>query len=919
MAVGLGTHASYQGIPCAAVRFVRSRGYGADRSQVTLPLSRFGADFRALAAQAAQLQQQPPVELPENLAESFGDVERSPIPLGDLPDELRYEGTLVLSEDGEQVVTVPGLVVTRAETEQDDDTGGPAFVRLTLMDWRLFLSRGALGRWSFNALRQDGAVSTDTLKPDGTPYSLADVAQEVAAGLWRKPTLEVPEGWAGLSREVVWPAWQRSVTALAELAELGGASEPCLRLDGVLALHMAGKGVLGYAPGGKGPNSQPIPKEYWLDEDGRGQAWTIEKAWPDEFLLFVGRPRVASVALDLWEPVLLIEGSPFFLSEELVRLLTGDRYGLVWLQKWVLLPGSDQDAIGVDDRVVELFREQAYRLWRLPGAEKVKLDGKAEDPLAFARELEARAERLARDAAAQAGAPVEGAGSDAALAEALAKVAKVGESAQRGFYTGEPGANAHLLPLLYRAETASGRRLPVTVEAWGWELKRRKFDVAEGTAKLEEVRRRQQQIRRDTLTLASGAGNPLARRRDPFSGVPPVIDTDSALIRELGGGKVRGLTLGDMLGGGLLPAGLDRERIEHYMTELRRVALLNELNPSLGAAYERTLDDEARARSDLGSVDTESLALAKKLAGFESEAAKEFVTEDAGGAEDRAESLKGKFFAQFGKQAREAAESAAQEGRKKQRETRARKEAGLGPAKLQGAVFVQNRRRAVDTSARVVSAELGIVRTSGLAGIVRNPGVHDPIQTSLQPMPVRVTFGAELRPRVDRPQGAPIPTGTSFGFEAAAAFLEARALASPDNRVPSVLSERESFYASAWRRTGPGAVERVPLDELPLDRATRVPVSWRELVPLTGAGNVGELDEQARRIALDMSRRADEERGRQQSFAGPWPVQTDGLVSRVEIRMETAQGVPCGFTTLVTIGGTSTVPAETGTRERRRA
>lgn len=871
-----GTHASYQGVPCDSVRFVRRRGITADVTTVTIPAGRW-QDLVLEDLSRAQLAKRPTLEIPEDLPLAFqGDV-ASGAPV-ELPSKLQGEGTLVMAENAEHVVSVPGLVVTRVETDQIGEDGS-GFVRLTLVDERFFWARGILQRFSFNQLRLDGTVRKDTLKeePEGERWTLGEVfEQHVLPSMWRKPSA----GWvtasvANTSREVGFPYLGRASLALQALAELGGATEPCLSLEGQVSLYAPGEGFLGHAVKGEPVNTQKIPEEFYADEEGRGRHYVIEKNFPEECFVFVGQERVATVAVDGWEPVIMIDGRPAFLSEELVNDLTkgarGGPKGLAWLQKFVLLPSPDRGVRGVDDRVLKLFSEEAYRLWRLPGVETVG-EVSAED-------LEAAAQLPESDPARQA---LEAKG-------------------RAGYYTGNPGQNAHLLPLLDRAETAGGRRAPVTVEAYSFEPKRRKFETTAVDQALFDVRRVQQEIRTAAATLASARGE-----SNVFGIANPAAYSDVI-------SNFSGLSLRDFVDGAPLPTFVDRERVESYMRELRRAELLKAQSSDLAQRYERTLAEEAKALTEGGaSPGAEAeFELARKLINLERQAA-----EGAKGV-----SIKEQLKRESGRQAAEAIRQAGEKVRRATEEANANTAAGLAPKQLQGGVFLQPKPRTADSGARVVSAELGIVRTSFLAGHPREPEVHIPSMTSLQPLPVRVLFGATLRPQIDRPQPKPSgrpTTGTGlqdFVHKTLAAFYQGPFKL--DHVIPKALSERAAFYVSAWTRTAAGKVEPTSLEQVPWDRASKVVVRWRELVPLSGQSNKADLDEQARRAAVERSKTPDTTRSENLTLVGPWPVQCDGLISRVEIRMERVSEAPCGFTTEVTIGGDgSTNPTATRTRTR---
>lgn len=880
-----GTVALYQGVPCDSVVFVRRRGIAADRTLITIPAGEWSklvvADFTR-----DQLKKRPAVEVPDRLSTAF-DVSAVQKPL-ELPTKLEGEGTLVLAEASDRKVAIAGLVVIKVETDQVN-ADGTGFVKLDLVDERFFWSRGILRRFSFNELREDGTTSKDTLKPDGERWTLGDVLREnVLPSLWRKPEAGFVTSGFSAAREVAFPYLGRAARALSQLGELAGATDPCLSNSGQVSLYKPGEGLLGEAKEGEPVNTVEIPPDVIKDADQRGRRYVLEKGWPEECFVFVGRERVASVAVDGWEPVIVQDGRPYFLSEELVRALTKGKKGLAWLQKFVLLPSADQGVEGVDDRVLKLFREQAYRLWRLPGVETV---GKVSK-----EDLEAALQLPKDDPARQA---LEAQG-------------------EAGYYTGSPGQNAHLLPLLERAETVSGRRTPVTVEAYSFETKRARLRATTSGAALIAVREKQAEIRR-SVRSADLSGS----KRDPFSyASPPVIDSDSGIVRLFGGGKVDGLSLSEMLGGSV-PPGVDVEAVERYMREQRRVDLIRQTNPDLARRYEQSLSEEAKALTESGDgTADESLRLAKTLVGFEKEAAKDTAAEDLIPGADEQAGLRGKFRQQFSSQAAQQAGQSAKRAERARRQRTSRQEAGVGPQRLQGPAFLQPKARAVDTGARVYSAELGIVRTSFLAGHPREPEVHVPTMTSLQPLPVRVIFGAKLRPQIDRPQPKPSDrprTGSvspqEFTHKTLGLFYEGPFRL--DHVIPKVLGEESSYYVSAWTRTALGRVEVTALEQVPWDRATRVDVRWQELVALNGSSNRDQLDKAAKEAAVERSKTEETIRSEDLTLVGPWNVQCDGLISRVEIRMERENDAPCGFTTKVTVGGKgSTDPTSTRTRTR---
>lgn len=875
-----GTWATYQGHACAAVVFRRGRGWAANVSEVVIPVAAFPAGFDWKAAKA-ELERRPALDLP-NVEEGLGD---SPRQGAALATGLAYEGTLVLAESKDRVFAVPGLVVTRVEAEQVG-TGGPVFVRLQLADERLFAGFGTLRRWRWNVLLPDGSRSKDTLRPNGAAYVLAEVAEEVVGGLWRQPELSrTPPDWDTEAREVASPyPFPAASETLERLCTLGEAESPCLHLDGQVGIYRAGEGMLGWAADGKGPNANAIPPEVITDEDGASPGHSIEDQWPAEWMVVTGLERVATVALDNWEPVLMIDGRPYLLSEELVRYLTGGKltteldpgkpgvartkveggtYGLAWLRKWIMNPNAQLGAGDVTEDVLELLSEQAWMLWRAPRVEKHA----------------------------------------------------------DGFYTGELGANAHLVPLLDRAEVVRDSRRPPTVFAASWELKHRQWGGRVEFSQLTAANLKAAEVLRavDTFLIARGLGetNPLR------NGAPTVTGggtEGNQVARSLV--QIKGLTVTDMVGGGLLPAGADHELMNQALREYRKIQALREKGmEELASEYERALEERIRAEDALGDG-TRALhyQAAKQLAEFERQAAETaFSNDDRNGVDGIRTIFRRQFAAQVA-QILAALGRAATEAR---RRAESDAEAGRPRGQLREITFIQNNRRRPDAGATVVSRELGVIQTSARAGHAETEDVPDPSLTRFLPKPPRVLFGATLRPRIDVPVGTKprVETGGEAAPDDAASLLgqiasEITGDVGFGDFVPIVLSDEESFFAAAFRRTAPGAVEPVELEKLPWDRAISIPRPWRELVPISGPGNRAALEEEARVLATQLSRKRDRVTSASYAIAGAWPVQCDGIVSAVEIRMDQVNGAPCGFTTFVSVGGEATVRPFTGTRER---
>lgn len=840
-----GTWATYQGIPCLQVSFRRTRGVSADTSTVTIPAS--PAATLRVPARAELLAPIEPAPVPPGLEAVL--AESPSFAVAELPSFLRWEGDLVLAEDASQPLVIPGLIVVSIERDTIDSADDELDVlRLTLADQRLLWARGLLGQWTYNALRTDGTVRRDTLrKLEGEPrrWRLNEIASEVVGYLPREPRIgQTPVAWSSDEREVRFERRALAAEAAATLATLGGAVEPCLDLDGRVSFYRPGDGRVGWAAGGSGPNAQDLP-----DAEIAGRGFSREQLFPEQWVVVVGRERVATVALDDCEPVLWIEGAPVLLSEELVRELTGGRYGLGWLRKLVLLPGTEHGARGVSPDVVDTLAKQAWRYWRVRGVETI----------------------------------------------------------EGGKYTGDPGPNAHLLPLRDRAETADSARLPVSVECYGWETRTERV-ASTRTEKLDAANRKLATIReeaRQQRTVSESAASAVSRSLFGTEASAPLDQHNPEVART--GGNVAALSFREMNGGRLLPADLNAERVDTYLRVLRRAELLKESGRAATAEeYVAAYRERVAAEAELSPGAAAEFALASELAKLERESAEATFQTDA--------NQRDTFLSLYTPRVKRLIEEASRDARLAREAAaadQARRDAGLPDPAIES-VYLFNKARRPDAGAQVVSAELGVVRTSGLAGWVADESVGHPAQTSFVPRAVRVLFGAALRPRIDITPGQLLDRVLTGGA------IQRAATGGGQDVIPQVLSEQESHYESAWLRVAPGRVQQVKIEDVPMSQATRVERRWRELVPLPpGRSNREQLDADAQQIALQLSRRPDQLTGALVEAVGPWPVQCDGVVSGVTITLEQQGGAPCGFTTLVQVGGEGTVPVETGTRERR--
>lgn len=895
-----GTFATWAGIPCFTAKFIRARGWESDTSEVEIP-ARIGAGkpLGMSTPQAGTIARRPKGDGPAG----GGSSSARPSFSGPAPsaDAIPHEGFLILTEvvNGQEwTVTIGPLFVARAEAVRTPDGSDTARIRLYLVDERYFWPRGFMRRWSYNRRRGDGTIAQDSVKPGGAPWARAEIAAETTLSLFRSPALvAMPAEWQGDTRAVEFLPCSPAVTALSVLVTEAGLEAPCLRLDNTIALHKAGEGRVGYARGGRGANKEDFPPQVRAYKDGAGQGVVTENGYPEDYVVVAGGVRIASTALDSWVPILILNGRDVvFLTEERMRFLTDGRYGLDWLHRFILQPNAYQSVVGLSTELLDVFRTQPYRLFLMPGAlveTKVQKDpaaGKADFGVVY-----------------------------------------------------EPGPNAHLLPLLDRAETAAGRRLPVLIEA-------SRYTTVHQALRGTEAQIRMAGILRAISLLRSQA----PKRKDRVGAAPPGTISGTARPDDQGAFGLNPITVADVFKGNDLRAGGRGVSIEELQRNLDRVREIDSYRDTpagdvFADELEKLTAQQLQAEEDLGADAgrTEMFEIAQEILAVEKRL-KELT--DLGGPD----ALKKRLDAQGVRDA--LLNSLSEKLEKIERDRAATKEreriGGDSGDKPLSMVILKNLRRA-EVKGRVYSAEQGIVEIDELAVHAEIdptafkagdsfPAVpSSPAHARGVPCPVRVTFGAVVRPRTDRPWGtsaprrpvtgepAPIerlPGETLGAFQARrrreleaqvdavtpqpgetpAEFLARRGRDCPPEPdvIPEALSDDESYYVAAFRRTGRGAGARVPLDAVPRDQAVVLSQpEFVELVPIEENGNRGDLDEQAEALALARFLVADQVQTTRTTLARAWPVQCDGLVSSVEIAMRFKEGAPCGFETIVTSGG----------------
>lgn len=874
-----GTWISFAGAACKSVVFRRSRGYGPDTSEVVLPaksLASLGLKAPEVGALAKRAKVSPA---------DVSAIQRGGAKAFVAPTAIPFEGTLELAHVGlgEELHRLRApLFVADVEVVKADVRGEPVLVRLTLVDERHFWSRGVLTRWSFNRIRPGTSkLQLDSVGEDGKALTRAQIAERVTSALFRKPKLAAsPERWADDRGPIELERYGFAVEALARLVREGGALEPCLRLDGEVAIHEAGDGKVAAAAGkdgdARGPNVTPIPVSLW--KRGAGEVERTELGYPEDYVLVAGGEKITTVAVDDWEPVLVVKGKVWPLDDVHVKRLTSGKLSFEALRSWALGSTSEQGIPGASEAAVRLLRAQAFQRWRLP---------KVVNP------------------------------------------------------DGTPGENARLLPLRPRAETEGGRRRPVTVETYvfrpaqitvrGPRAVQAQVDVVEAIKELARIR--------------------LAVERHPAFGRPR-IDLSSPL------------TAGRAILEALEPTDdvseISSEEVQRFVDHVRTVEEIRQVEPGFAQLYEAQLRRKFAAEDKASGGAQEALFdLAKAVDEFSRATESERKVARAGKLRGAREVLRG--------QLKKAQRALATARLKRERDAAAgvtpEGQAPLVHLVYENVLArtTDAGARVVDAEQGVIATS-GIAGhlARELVQVPRDGG-------PLVLCPVRVVFGTVARPRVDVPPGKQATGKASESKPAAAKLereetlleqmlagkapeldkaleaAEAKARAARDglpgppprvrtedlaeadrtltreredvkarthplcsggeNVIPETLTDRETWYAAAFVRSGRGEAKTVELERLPFDQAHRIDrPDLVELVGLDGASNVATLNEAALALAKAAFRKAEVMTTTKRVLPHVWPIQCDGVVAAIEIRSREKSGAPCGFETTVWTG-----------------
>lgn len=760
--------------------------------------------------------------------------------------------------------SVLGLVADLVAGEVAEATWGPVVVRelavraleadratgvveVQVADARVFWTRGAVARWVFNRKKANGDFAEDTLRANGDAWSLEQIVREVVAPtLWGAPAIRrLPPSWSSLKPPLELPRRCSPKAAFDALCEQFRAVVT-LGWDGSVSVWAEGEGDV-----------PPLP-----DDQVQEDLHTREHTFAPAMFLVVGGVRIATVAIDGWEPVLDLDGEIVGLEEGVHLLLHGDtRSGprdplprateeeMRAVRRHVLRSGAGQARPDWSPRACRILAQQAYRLWRIPGAATY---------------------------------------------------------------------NRHLLPLLNRAETdEAGHRLPPLVQTYRWRLRvtplrsttsgprpsgesrkqieadlerlRELLEVTTNPREREQIeaRMRDLEARATAAGAQSQAERDLTLAKEQFAKVAQSAPGKVSAALEQGAGEILDPILNALLGvgapqsadgidarfAGLLdramnraqaesdePIGADGVRsgageAERYLRALERAG---ERGKEVVEAYRRLLQARAAVARERGALYTGDLDLEVAVALLEEARANRGDLIAAGEADNSEGVAKAK--------------RALKERAERLRDDRLRSggdpTAGRAEPELALAAHLVNDPRLPDPDARVYDADAGIVRTGEAAGWVLEEGVPSASDTELDPMPVRVVFGAALRPRLP---SARVPTG----------------VAGLDNVVPDgALDDRETYYESAWEVSAPGEVRPATRAPAPGEAQTLANPDLEERITLNGTTNRGDLDLQAEKMAREASRRPPVVEGERRTYLRPWLVEPSAVVAEVVLALQ---------------------------------
>lgn len=912
---------SFQGYPCTDVSASRTRGSKSDVYTVEIPVVLNWPDGVAVHAPKAgePLFAKPQGAQSETEGESF-------------PTEIRYSGTLVLGDEvtGHRMVIEPLFVLeveeTRREAEDIPATERKSTLKLVLGDSRLFYGLGVMQdgestewapRWSFNRADRLGRLELDSVKVGGEAWTLREVlARFVGPSLPAAPKLARLPNRQDFDRaaDVEYVPFESPALALQRVVDEYKLADPCLNWSGSLALYDDGEGQVGY---GEDDNAEEVPLGYWDGEGLDGVSHKRELSYPPQFALVVGAESVATSSVDSWEWVLHINGEFHPLTDETIRKLTkDDEKDLVWLQHWLIAKPEHQRAANLEPRVATLLKQQAYQLVRLPLTE---IDESA-SPEPF-------------------GPQPLGAPSGAAAPLTSEQNAEALFTDRRGIL---PGPYAHLLPIQAQGKIQAGRRVPIEVLTYSHGLQH--------VTHQQSPQHQKWAAARAALQAADDGIRSALDGLSPLDLAPPVSMFDRMTERHRGRGQTPDLVSGAGLEDvatilsqeDTLTATPILKEISQHLYHLRQIKALREDRADLADLYEEAVVAELKARDEIvaftrGNVPPSQVKLweaAKKILEFEDKLREQQDYRPAAlGGENR----------NVVELSRDPRNSVLREQLKRQigaivrgiandRIAREAEAAAGGGDGLRGQqlTFYVNEGRSVDDGARIYDADAGVVKLSRLPGWIEDPvllrALAGPVKNVVPgragairftPAPVRVTFGHELRPRIDTEYGAP-PLEREQPRPVTGVDPALLPRAEPD-KVRSAATDDLTFFTSYWRREPSGGASPIAPSLMSSPPLVLRRPDMVELIDVDGVSNRPALEQLSRQVAARRFAIREEISTRSHRFLGLWPVNPDGVVAKVTITTRKANGAAVMFETNVVTGGRRTLDAiHQGTRQRVR-
>lgn len=982
-----GTLVWYQGFLASACSFRRSTGFAPDGTVLEIPAVQFPAPFDVEAPGPPGA----PGEVADDAGTALDDAQKKALlpKLGALqealartqvgtPDPptadvlgvggqgfdlasqsaeaaLKFVGDLVFAESvpadptdpggvTKWTLTVPNLFVVSVDKQRPREPTGKVSVSLT--DIRAFWDAGAILVYAWNQVDKDGNAIPDTVKEDGELYTLREIVEEIVKYLPGAQGVEaVPESWDELTPELKFPALYRARDALVEIVSQFQVRF-ALHFDNSVGFYTPGEGPVGETLTGPdigGGNELPFSARDVQDAGGSGEQAGRELRYPFDHVIVVGGERIASVAIDCWRPVLMIEDEVMPIEAGVAELLH---------------PPTDLANKLVEREAQFQAIREARQAGRAPAQEvldglqtltdevralrrQALLDGtlKATDEdMLFVRRLVLRPDMLR---------------SSPELTPYAREVLEK-DAYKLWQLPGIKGYNKHLPPILKRAETSDGIDLPVQVETFRWTMLETKLSVSafgdrilpEGQLLSEQrraVARLQEQVadirRAFELKISAGLGfggevsvdeevqAELQGNTFGFASVAQIQDVSIAIDRivrdvhgDFGAGLaevIREVQADAGLTAAHTAAGLVR------LSETQRAASngLALLWPALRAraaqdqgttfdqdanAYEARLLQLSEARAGLDDLtepetDAFDIQLAQKL--IEIGEAKRADLSTVGLIAQAVQILRQRITAILDFQAEQSG-------------TRTGREETFPLVR-----HPVNLDREVDPTARLVDADLGLIRTVEPAGHLDRTAVLSLDGRTLVPRAVRVTFGTHVSPK--RSGARPRPTGPD---PLCGPDDQGRFTLKPQNIIPQALLDAEArddlnerVYYQAFQRKVSGyrnvfaddgvtvlaqipIVEALPIKLSQVPEGGALPIQRSDLIErirLNNDTNRSQLDDTARALAAAAFARATGYTGQRLLFLRPRRVNPNGLISGVEV--STRAGA-VGIQTLVVLG-----------------